>query len=97
MKSSEYFNLDTLLNQDDFELISYNIGYPSGKNNISWNSIYELTELNQNIELIDVVSKKTRLIKHCLEKAEEYHKFINRPIIPEDKVDISVLLINYDF
>lgn len=43
---------DTLLNQDDFELISYNIGYPSGKNNISWNSIYELTELNQNIELI---------------------------------------------
>ena len=66
MKSSEYFNLDTLLNQDDFELI-------------------------------DVVSKKTRLIKHCLEKAEEYHKFINRPIIPEDKVDISVLLINYDF
>ena len=25
----------------------------------------------------------------CLEKAKEYHKSLNRPIIPEDKVDIS--------
>ena len=25
----------------------------------------------------------------CLEKAKQYHKSLNRPVIPEDKVDIS--------
>lgn len=53
--------------------------------------------LKSSLDYYDKHKDLDFVVKPNLEKTKEYHKFINRPIIPEDKVDISGLLINYDF